>query len=173
VEESPPILGREERVLMGTAGDKVAVASRIPNGLICRVAGKPFVVEEPVPNMPGVTFKHERRAEFGRFEVKGSAVPNDGPASRPSVQPEFVITEDLPRDLVEEWLKQNADQPFVKSGAFKMFNTGDQARAYAREHDRGKGVVLTGFEPLDSVAPEKDVRIPRMSGAANIQPGER
>lgn len=57
----------------------------------------------------------------------------------------YGLTDGIPREFMEAWLKRNADHPAVKAGAVFMHTKVDSARGIANERRE----VTTGLEPID------------------------
>jgi hypothetical protein len=63
----------------------------------------------------------------------------------------FVITEGVPKDHWELWLKQNKDHPYVLNGLIYAHESTSMLRGHAKEFEAQK----CGLEPLDPGAMPK------------------
>lgn len=59
----------------------------------------------------------------------------------------FGLTENVPGDMMAEWLKQNAKHPAVVNGSIFIHGDARSAESIARERSK----VETGLEPIDPV----------------------
>lgn len=108
-----------------TSGTTVSVGCRLPNGLH---------MDFMEPGKP-----------LRRVTLRGTN------ASR--VAGGFGITENVPKDYFDEWIKVNAELPAVKNGFIFSMNKANDVEAKAREMAGEKN----GFEPLDPNKPGKDL----------------
>lgn len=123
----------------GTA--TVVVACKILNGYRARIHEKKQVDEVGL----GVTRKVSQWVETDReFVLNGPAhAQNEGP--RCQVSSGFALTYGVPKDLWDEWRRQNNDLPAVKNGLIFAFETPDKTIDAAKEH---KG-IKTGLERVN------------------------
>jgi len=82
------------------------------------------------------------------YRIKGPTVPD---AFKPLIEvvggPNgYAITQGMPAEVFERWLKWNEDQPFVKNKLIFGDEDADKVRGMARELASTK----TGLEPLDT-----------------------
>lgn len=133
----------------GTA--TVTVACKIPQGMRC------VIHEERELNE--VTLGGSRRVKESfptdrEFIIKGPAhAQNEGPRCR--VVAGFAITEGVPKDLWDEWRRQFAALPAVKSGMIFAYESLDKVVDGAKD----KRTVKTGLERLNPHAlPQLDPR---------------
>lgn len=129
-------------------GELVTVGCKMPSGLTLRVF-KMVDTAEPVMGHGQRIVQMAR--EVGRVELKGFAVPFGQPSNRP-VFGRYGLTNNVPRDLIEEWLKQNQDSEIVQNNL--IFFEGDQDSA--RDHAKDLKTTRCGLEPLNVSA--KDVK---------------
>jgi glutamate synthase domain-containing protein 1 len=66
----------------------------------------------------------------------------------------FGITENVPKEFFDEWMRLNAEHPAVVNGFIFSMNKTNDAEARATEMKAEKN----GFEPLDPDKPGKDLK---------------
>lgn len=141
-----------------SAGGKVVVASRLPWPL--RIRTFKFVEVQSI-NRDGTT-QLEKVAEprEEEFIIHGTSLPRDGRIPY-RISFGYALTEGVDEESFNQWLKDNATQPFVKNGlVFAMRNLTD-AEAVARERKS----LHTNLEPFEQ---EGDRRLPR--SPVNVEP---
>lgn len=87
-----------------------------------------------------------------RFTLKGNN------ASR--IVGGYGLTEGIPTDFMQEWLKRNKEHPAVKAGAIFMHTDGASAESRAKEGRE----IRTGLEPIDPIAEAQRKRPPGTVG---------
>lgn len=121
----------------------VVVACKLPHGIKIRD------YEEGSANelvMGGGTRKVKVFRPVGpTYRIKGPNVPD---ALRPMVEVigGYAITQGMPADVFERWMKSNKDSLYVKNELIFGDESGDTVRGKARELANKK----TGLEPLDT-----------------------
>lgn len=137
-------------------GATVAVASKMPNGLILRLFRmEPF--REPV--LGGGYRESERAVQTGdEYTLHGTAFSIEqaklGNFPRHQTAGGFSITTGIPRDYWDEWLRQNEKSDMVRNGLIFAYDSEQRTRDAAAERDK----VRSGLEPLDPDNPPPDVR---------------
>ena len=123
-------------------GDTVVVACKLPHGLNMRLF-KMISVQEA---SPGGTISVKRAETIGNAViVKGYLQPNTSALALPSVRASWAFTENVDKDFMAEWLKQNQGHDAVTLGLIFCAATMAEAQAEARSRAKIKG----GSEPLD------------------------
>lgn len=126
-----------------TTGETVTIALKHPHGLILRLHK---MVEEHESTPLGFRSMKIARCTGQSVTLRGyserrSAVP---PAATAGA---FAFTYGVPKDFWEEWLKQNAEHPYVKEGL--IFAASDNKAA---DQASERKELRSGLEPLN---PEK------------------
>lgn len=143
----------------GTA--TVTVACKILNGLRCRIHEKRKVTEVGL----GVTRAVEQWVETDKeFVLNGPAhAQNEGP--RCMIAAGFAITHGVPKDLWDEWRRQNSDLPAVKNGLIIAYEAPDKAIDAAKER-KGLKTGLERINPHD--LPKFDERFKLKTADENV-----
>lgn len=142
----------------GQSGDKVTVGCKLPDGLRLRL----FKMEETQePVMGGGWRTVQRAVPFGpQVVLKGNAQPL-GIILRHMIIGGYGITENVDKDFIDEWFKQNADSDIVKNHLIVVQPRLDLARDQAKEQSK----LESGFEPINPGIDPKgrpvDPRMPR------------
>ena len=134
-------LGVRPQTTATTGGGTVAVACKVPMGFILQL----FRMEETdIPVMGGgVRREKQARAIGEQFVLNGTAYPqNKGPQCR--IVGDFAITEGCPKDLWEQWARDNAKHDMVRNG---MIFAGDLSSVVARATEQA--ARKSGVERLD------------------------
>jgi hypothetical protein len=122
--------------------DVVVVACKLPHGLRMRL----FKMTPVQEASPGGTITVKRAEAYGAsLVVKGYLQPNTGALVSPSALASWAFTENVDKDFMAEWLKQNQGHDAVTSGLIFCAATMAEAQAEARSRAKIKG----GSEPLD------------------------
>lgn len=123
----------------------VTVACKMPMGLILRT----FEMRETTQlSQAGAAMKvpmafPEERKHF----VRGPSHPQNQ-APKAELREAFALTPDVPADLWNKWLEQNADSDIVRNGL--IFAAGDDKSVKAQANDHRK--QMSGLERLDPKA---------------------
>jgi hypothetical protein len=128
------------------ASATVTVACKLPHGLTLRLFKmEPF--EEAV--VGGGVRQTKKAMQVGEVvKLNGYAAPHGHRPLADVVGGKFVgyaLTPDVPREYIEEWLRQNPDLPAVKNGL--IFIAPD--RKYAADKAEEVRGQKNGLEPLD------------------------
>jgi len=145
-------------------GATVTVACKLPSGLIIRGMRADVRL---VPVLGGGHREEKFWKEDGRrVEILGNARPQGG-SFKTRVVGGYALTHGVPRDLWDQWLEANEDQPMVKNGLIMACGSVEDAAEFGREN-RG---IKSGLERLD---PNGDPRRPRplMEHVAEIATGD-
>jgi hypothetical protein len=162
---------------MGTAGETVTIASKLPMSLNCQLQ---FERTETIRNGPHVWTEPKWVYEGPAYTIRGMAVPQ-GAIPRRYVMPQLVadnsaaLTPNIPRDHAEQWFKQQAGADFIKNGLVYIVGHKDMA-GQAKELTK----IHSGFQALDPPQYDDsgkqiagDPRLPgRRTGAAFLGAGE-
>lgn len=134
-------MNAQVQVAPATGTATVTVACKVLSGMRCRIHEKKKVTEVGL----GVTRTVEQWVETDReFILAGPAhAQNEGP--RHQVVGGFALTYGVPKDLWDEWRRQNGDLPAVKNGLILAYETPDKAMDAAKER---KG-IKTGLERIN------------------------
>lgn len=124
--------------------DTVTVALRHPHGIICRIH---HLVDVPEPLPGGGTKNVKQWQPTGQsFKLNGYSKPAVGEEPPPpATAGGFVLTHGVPKDLWEEWLRQNKDLDLVVRGLVFAHTTTASANAESREKEN----LRSGLEPID------------------------
>lgn len=136
-----------------SAGEKVTVYCKLPNGLRLRNF-KMVSASEPVL---GGGFRDFKIAEPVGPEVliNGNRFRIGEPSSHRIVA-DYGVTEGVDKDLWDEWFKANRNQPYVKNGLIFAAETRDRGEDEARDRqDTRSG--------LEAMATDGDPRAPTAS----------
>lgn len=134
-----------------SAGAKVTVACKMPNGLLLRV----FAMEthsEPVMG-GGVREAKSARQIGGTVKLNGNAVPFGKRPDHPIVAG-YALTHGIDKEFFDKWLEQNRDSDIVKNSLVFAYDKGDSVRDAAKEHAKAR----SGLEPIE---PDTDPRLPK------------
>ena len=141
------------------AGGKKVAACKIPSGVILRAFR---FSTHPEPVLGGGV------RDVKIAEQVGAGVRVNGPAHAFGAMPQFrivggyAITEGIPEDMVEAWLRDNKDSMIVRNEMIAFFKDLDSAVSFAK----GNRKERSGLEPLEQ---DGDPRRP----ARRPQPGLR
>lgn len=137
---------------MATA-ETVTVACRLPTGLVCDVVDMESF-KAAIPRMEARQPYHVARK--GRFRLRGYQEARRADSAG-TIETEarnviggYGLTSNVPKDLWEEWLAQNADYPPVKNGLIFAHTQRRSAETYATEHAELK----SGFDALNPENPD-------------------
>jgi len=142
-----------------SAGAKVVVACKLPNGLVLHLDE---MIEKTFPTPTGGTFTVKeavRRPETVR--VYGNAVPH-GTIPDYLIVGGYALTPDVDKDFFDAWLAQNKSTMVVSNGLIFAYERSGDAADVARE----KRSIRSGLEPL---TPDSDPRTPRQIKTADEQ----
>lgn len=147
------------------SGETVTVALRYPHGIVLQL----YTMEDvQVPAPLGFIIQKQARKKGEPFTLNGYAA-EAGKSPNCIVAGGYALTPGVPRDLYEQWLKDNADHDIVRNKLIFAFPTLDRARDAGEE----RAGVLCGLEPLNPVLRE-DARVPEArSRMMRIEPGVR
>ena len=121
----------------------VTVMCKMPGGMRLQLC-KEYPDSEPVLGGGRRDIKTWRK--FGPvYTVAGSAEPVGTPSSKLIVGG-YAMTQNIPADFWEEWLKQNEDADYVVNRIIFAMPSRDAAEAKAEKEYAG---VKSGLEPLD------------------------
>lgn len=149
------------------AGAKVTVACKLPHGLRLRI----FKMVDSNENVAGNTLRTVKRAEQVGEEVviKGAAVEH---GKDKALTDGFALTPGVDKEFWDEWLAQNKDAAYVKSGMIFAAPTRDAVEGEAGERKDQR----SGLEPLDMSMVNRggrevaaDPRLPRTNNP-NVAP---
>jgi len=143
----------------GTA--TVTVACKILSGMTCRIHEKRKVTVVGL----GHSKSEDQWFETDRvFTVAGPAhAQNEGP--RHQNVGGFAITYGVPKDLWDEWRRQNNDLPAVRNGHILAYETADKAMDAAKER-KGLKTGLERVNPHD--LPKIDPRFALKTADENV-----
>jgi hypothetical protein len=135
-----------------TGGETVSVACALPNGIWLQI-WKPFVEREATPNgFKDITI-HRADPDKPRLRINGFAVPF---GKRPnytiiatSSTGGIAITNDVPKDLWDQWLEQNKASEIVKKNIIFAMPTNREAETEAKK----RYDIKSGLEPMDPDKP--------------------
>lgn len=146
------------------AGRTVTVACKVPSGLVLQLQ-RPMRRREPAMGSATpqeVTYM----VKYGdRYTVKGPSYPVGTPPKGfpkpPMNEGGFALTPGIPTDFWKQWVEQNQNAPYVKSGAIFAYTDIDDAVACAADNEG----YLTGLEPISTDEDKNgrltDRRLPR------------
>jgi hypothetical protein len=128
---------------MGTAGETVSVACKLPHGLILHLDDM-VPGFEPAPGGSRAIMEARRRPEV--FKVAGVGFPQNGnPENRPQMVGGYALTTGIPADFWEKWLEDNKDSDYVRNNLIFATKKGAGIMDMAKEHAKQR----SGLEPLN------------------------
>lgn len=136
--------------------ERVSVACKLPNGLKLRLC-KSVEMDEPV--MMGGTQKVTRHIidpSKGEYTLHGVATRLDGEKPLHLIIGGAAITTGIPKDFIEEWLKQNEGHPAVVNRMIFTTGTGKQDAVVREAKNLREEKSNQG--PMD---PRGDKRVPK------------
>lgn len=134
------------------AADTVFVACKLPSGLIMRLF-KQVKITEPV--LGGGTRETSVAEMVGEpVTIKGYGERKRKGIDMPSTAAVYEVTENISKEFMVEWFKQNAESPLVKNKIVLWDVSKDSLYSKMRENEKRRG----GFEPLDPDA------LPKIAG---------
>lgn len=146
------------------SGDTVTVACKLPAGLIIR-GMRPDV--RMVPVLGGGHREEKYWKEDGRrVQILGNAKPQNG-EYKTRVEGGYALTHGVPKDLWEQWLEANRDQPMVQNGLIMACGSIEDAAAYGRDNRK----IRSGLERLNPAGDPRNPR-PLMEHVAEITTGD-
>jgi hypothetical protein len=142
---------------MGTAGQKVIVASKLPMSFELQCCAKRPLRQK----VRETTWTEEVFYKDGpMFVIAGTAYPL-GPTKinkpRPQIFEGAALTFNVDKDVWDRWLEENKNTPMVKNKL--VFAHIDAASLQDMAHDRSE--FTSGLDPL---VPDNDRRMPRKMG---------
>ncbi|MGO9399752.1 MAG: hypothetical protein ACLP19_18195 [Xanthobacteraceae bacterium] len=138
---------------MGSAGETVTIASKLPMSLNCQLQVERV---ETIRNGPHVWTEPRFVYEGPAYTIRGMGVPRGAIPPR-YVMPQLVadnsaaLTPNIPRDHAEHWFKQQAGADFIKNGLVYIVghkDTAGQAKELKNLH--------SGFQPLEPIVHDRD-----------------
>lgn len=148
------------------AADTVTVVCKLPWGLVCDVVDMASF-EAAKPKMKArEPYVIGRKGKFrirGYGEARGIESAGTIETEARHVIGKFGITQNVPKDLWEEWLAQNTDFPPVKNGLIYASYQTSSAEDYAREHAELK----TGFDALSHEKPAPGIEPANYEGMSS------
>jgi hypothetical protein len=156
-----------EPIMNSTTNRSVAVACKLPHGLVVRDFVK---VTRSEPTLGGGSRAFEVYEHVGpRYRLKGPAPAlARNPITRSTeIVGDYAITEGIPADVFERFVEANKQSAFIVNQLIYGHEDGRRVRSWARDHEKTK----TGFEPLDVTPTSRggqmvvaDARIPAIRG---------
>jgi len=141
--------------------EKVIVACKLPFAWVELQCEKPMEIDEMGPTGSKKITINVKTGTIVR--IRGTAYPAaqppEGFIDRPEKLFGYAINRNVSKTFWDEFAKQKAEWPPIKSGAIFAFKRPEDVKAKASEM-RG---LLTGFEPMD---PKGDARNPKPMNAA-------
>ncbi len=144
-------MGKPREKKRSSAGAKVTVACKLPNGLKLRLF-EAQEISEPQRDGTSKTIKLWLPTEE-TVTVNGNAVPVGVTAEHPIVAG-YGLTHGVDKEFFETWLAQNKDSVIVKRGLIFAYEKEDRVRGEAKDRKD----VRSGLEP---VAQDGDYRMPQ------------
>jgi hypothetical protein len=145
-------------------GDTVTVACKLPAGLIIR-GMRPDV--RMVPVLGGGHREEKYWKEDGRrVEILGNAKPQNG-EFKTRVEGGYALTHGVPKDLWEQWLDANEDQPMVQKGLIMAFGSVEDAAGFGRDNR----AIRSGLERLNPAGDSRNPR-PLMQQVTDVATGD-
>ncbi len=121
---------------MAISTETVSVACKIPHGFSCQL----FEMKDVTYNThQGAHTVKEARPRLNHdgdpiepLRLKGFSHPQNRTSKHPIIGG-YGITENVPKDFIEEWLKQNASLPAVKAGLIFVMKNLNEVGAKAKD----------------------------------------
>lgn len=151
------------KVEASVAGGKVVVGCKVGLALVnLQLCTKVMVTEQTTAGPREVP---EYRRIGGVVQIRGTAYPRGTPPigfpDRPKMAAGCAFTEEVDRDFMVNWMKQNERNPMVENKMVFIAEDLPRAMAMAAELE----TTRSGFEPLTVVA--KDPRVARNANSTN------
>lgn len=136
---APPIQAPKPRP--SSAGEKVIVACKFPNGMVLKVHRWEDV---KVAKPGGYDIVREARPDGDPVSVHGWRAPKGEVPPAPVIGG-YALTYGISKEFWDQWLSENKDQAFVTSKIIYAFPDRDHAEGWAKENR----TVTSGLEPLN------------------------
>lgn len=122
----------------------VTVACKVPNGLIMRV----FEMIDTVEPSPMGARNIKKAQQVGKdIRIKGATTPTPNTMNYNQLMHGYGITQGVPKDVWDKWVKDNADSAIVQNKLIFAFE--DPNQTFARAAKQRKEGLKSGLEPLD------------------------
>lgn len=139
-----------------SSGEKVIIASKLPMAVelqLCEMVEKRF---HHMQNSWTELVAHK----VGQVvRINGAAYPKGEPPEgfrdRPDMSAGYALTFGVDKDFWERYVEQNADAPYIRSGAIFAASTRDEVKQRSRKEMAG---LFTGLDPVN---PKGDPRMPK------------
>lgn len=130
--------------------ETVTVACKLPNGLVLRVFN---MVERSELVLGGGSRKIKQavQSDHAPIKINGCAAPFGSPQA---LYGGYALTPNVPKDVFDEWLKQNADADVVRNNLIFAADKTDYVADKATEQRD----LTSGLQPLSQ---EGDSRAPK------------
>lgn len=150
-EEQSEIAQREAWRMSGPKPGTVTVACKIPNGLILQ---NTVFESQNEPVMGGGHRDVKIGRKMGpRHVLKGPALAVGVVQTAAMGAGGFVLNFGVPKDLWDEWVRQNHDNDALNAGLIYGHESIDHVTAHCREHEH----VMSGLEPLNPAKLPREV----------------
>lgn len=116
-----------------TSRDVISVGCKLPHGMHLDIRD----AEQPIQ----------------RVTLKGINSLTAGAIIRPALREGFAITENVPKQFFEEWMRTHRNHPAVKNNLIFAHTQIESVRDMGEEFKD----ELNGFEPIDPNAPAKSI----------------
>ncbi len=146
-----------EQSKVAKSATTVTVGCKLPHGIIIR-GYRMEEFDEPV--FGGGTKRSSIAVHDGRQAVIAGVAKQPGEEREFPLVGGFALTHGVPADLMEQWLKANADMPAVRNGLVFCHSQEASARSIAKENRAN----VSGLEPIDPKKP------PQVSRRVKITP---
>jgi hypothetical protein len=136
----------------------VTIACKIPNGIVMRIYEMVDTIE-PSP-MGGRQIKQAR--QVGKdYRIKGATTPTPSSMQYNQLMHGYGITQNVPKDVWDKWVKDNADAPMVQNKL--IFAYEDSNQTFNRASKQRKEGIRSGLEPLDPFNLPKGISMRNLS----------
>jgi hypothetical protein len=162
-----PVIAKAPVTAPASGTATVAVALKLPQGLILRYHEKQHAVEAT----PQGHRSYDIYVPIGEpFTLRGNATTAE--LERQGLIPDqggYAITPGCPKDLWDQWSTTNRDSPLVVNGLIEAFPSEPEAQHWART----MGALRFGLERIDPDRPELTTGRRAHVNVTPIQPGQR
>jgi hypothetical protein len=139
----------------------VVVANKIPTGIQLQLQEKVKRHVDTKAGLEVVEFWVKRGKTYHCHGPAYPALPPDGYPEKPIIVGGYAMSQGIPTEFWNEWLKQNQQADYVKGDMVRAFDSLESATAWARENAKR----LSGLEPMsrevDKTGRLIDPRVPR------------
>lgn len=132
-------------------GDTVTVACKLPHGLQLRLYETRKVFE---PILGGGSREVKMAFQVGDTHVLNGWSHPQNAAPKCTISVGYALTQNIPKEFWDEWLKQNSKTAFVANGLIFAANTRDAIDSESKNNEK----IRCGLERLDPTKPPRGIK---------------